>query len=98
MPLARGAGLDPAMTLDVLFAGLSVTEVECELRHKPHSAGARAVRNANQYRDVMMALSSRRIRGGLETTQSVVEDTLHAATRAGRSLRGRDDAAEEESS
>lgn len=82
MPLARGAGLDPAMTLDVLYAGLRVTEVECELRHKPHAAGARALRNANQYRDVMMALSSRRIRGGLQSTQTVVEDTLHAASTA----------------
>jgi hypothetical protein len=91
MPLARGAGLDPAMTLDVLYAGLSVTEVECELRHKPHSAGARAVRNANQYRDVMMALSSRRIRGGIETTQSVVEDTLQAATRVSRGLLDRNE-------
>src|SRR5690606_3799042 len=31
MPLARGAGLDPAMTLDVLQAGYTVTEVECEI-------------------------------------------------------------------
>lgn len=98
MPLARGAGLDPAMTLDVLYAGFSVTEVECELRHKPPSAGARAVRSANQYRDVMMALSSRRIRGGIETTQNVVEDTLYAATRVTRSRKDRDaDAAEDES-
>jgi hypothetical protein len=86
------------MTLDVLYAGLSVTEVECELRHKSHSAGARAVRNANQYRDVMMALSSRRIRGGIETTQSVVEDTLHAATRVSRARRDRTDAGADEQS
>lgn len=90
MPLARGAGLDPAMTLDVLHAGMTVTEVECELRHKPHTPGSRALRNTSQYRDVMMALSSRRIRGGLETTQSVVEDTFQAATRVGRPRRDRD--------
>lgn len=96
MPLARGAGLDPAMTLDVLYAGFRVTEVECELRHKPQAAGTRALRNANQYRDVMIALSSRRIRGGLETTQSVVEDTLHAATHAAtRVARPRRDRAHE---
>lgn len=80
MPLARGAGLDPAMTLDVLHAGYMVTEVECEIRHKVQGPASRTVRHATQYRDVMIALSSRRIRGGLESTQHAVEDTLHAAT------------------
>ena len=87
MPLARGAGLDPAMTLDVIAAGLTVTEVECEIRHKAHTPGARALRQASQYRDVMIALSSRRIRGGIESTQTVVEDTIHAASRVGRPRR-----------
>ena len=92
MPLARGAGLDPAMTLDVIYAGFTVTELECEIRHKPHSPGARAVRHANQYRDVMFALSSRRIRAVSETTQGRVGDTLQAATRVTRTRRDKDDA------
>lgn len=91
MPLARGAGLDPAMTLDVILTGYTVTEVECEIRHKPHLPGARTVRHASQYRDVMMALSSRRIRGGLHTTQLAVEDTLHAASRVTRTRRVKED-------
>src|SRR5690606_28769137 len=37
MPLARGTGLEVGMTLDVLTAGLTVTEVACEIRHKPHT-------------------------------------------------------------
>ena len=96
MPLARGAGLDPAMTLDVLQAGFAVTEVECEIRHKLHTPGSRALRRANQYRDVMIALSSRRIRGSLESTQHVMEDTLHAAGHAAsRATRARKDQLEE---
>src|SRR5690606_2258564 len=96
MPLARGAGLDPAMTLDVIQAGFTVTEVDCEIRHKPHTPGSRALRRASQYRDVMMALSSRRIRGGLESTQHAMEDTLHAASNAaGRASRGFKDNNEE---
>jgi len=92
MPLARGAGLDPAMTLDVLAAGLTVTEVECEIRHKAQAPASRALRQASQYRDVMMALSSRRIRGGIESTQAAVGDTLHAATRVARPRHGQGDA------
>lgn len=80
MPLARGAGLDPAMTLDVIHAGYMVTEVECEIRHKVAGSSSRTLRHATQYRDVMIALSSRRIRGGIESTQHAVEDTLHAAS------------------
>src|SRR5690606_2330150 len=96
MPLARGAGLDPAMTLDVLQAGFRVTEVDCEIRHKPHTPGSRALRRASQYRDVMMALSSRRIRGGFESTRHVMEHPLHAASNvAGRATRGRKDDTEE---
>lgn len=74
IPLARGAGLDVGMTLDVLLAGLTATEVECEIRVRPAPAGARAVLlHANQYRDVMVAVGARRIRSGIEATQSVVD-------------------------
>jgi hypothetical protein len=66
MPLSRGSGLDVGMTLDVLNAGLTVTEVECEIRHKPHTgAGRSAALRAQQYRDVMLAVSARRVRNTL---------------------------------
>lgn len=65
MPLAHGAGLDVAMTLDVLDAGLMVTEVECDIRHKSPSSGSRTVRSASQYRDVVAALGARRVRDTL---------------------------------
>jgi len=74
IPLAHGAGLDAGMTLDVLAAGLTATEVECEIRVRPAPAGARApLLHANQYRDVMVAVSARRLRSGFEATQNVVD-------------------------
>ncbi len=74
LPLSHGAGLDVGMTLDVLLAGLTATEVECDIRVRPAPAGARApLLHANQYRDVMVAVSSRRIRSGLEATTSAVD-------------------------
>ena len=63
VPLARGAGLEIGMTLDVLTAGLRVTEVECEIRHKGGRAAERtAGRKARQYRDVTIAVGARRVR------------------------------------
>ncbi len=72
IPLARGAGMDVGMTLDVLHAGLTVTEVECEIRHKAASGHARAVARASQYRDVMLAVSTRGLKGTLATTGRAV--------------------------
>ncbi len=63
LPLARGSGLEPAMTLDVLHAGLTVTEVECEIAGNSRAGVAKtAPGRANQYRDVLMALGARRMR------------------------------------
>ncbi|MFN3865688.1 MAG: glycosyltransferase family 2 protein, partial [Demequina sp.] len=42
IPLAHGGGLEVGMTIDVLRAGLTVTEVECEIRHKPQGGGGRS--------------------------------------------------------
>ena len=73
-PLSHGAGLDVGMTLDVLLAGLTATEVECEIRVRPAPAGARApLLHANQYRDVMVAVGARRIRSGFVATQNAVD-------------------------
>ncbi|MDE0572028.1 glycosyltransferase [Demequina sp. B12] len=66
IPLARGAGLEVGMILDVLHAGLTVTEVECELGHVQRSGiegGGRA--RLARYRDVMLAISTRRVKTGL---------------------------------
>lgn len=83
IPLARGGGLETAITLDVIDMGLTVTEVACEMRHRPTKYAGRPLARANQYRDVMMAISARRIRVSLRTTQHAVEDTFHVASRSG---------------
>lgn len=75
IPLARGAGMEVGMTIDILHAGLTVTEVECEIRHRGgrlRSATARA----SQYRDVMMAVSTRGVRDGLRATRASVGQRL----------------------
>lgn len=73
MPLARGAGLEVGMTIDVLRSGLRATEVECELRHRaPGSSPRAAATRAAQYRDVMMAVSARRVMTGLSGARDAV--------------------------
>ena len=82
MPLSRGAGLEVALTLDALAAGYLVTEVECEMRHKPHAGEHRSLgTRANQYRDVMFAIGSRRVKGAATTTRHAVGDQVQRVTR-----------------
>lgn len=69
IPLARGAGMDVGMTLDVLNAGLTATEVECDIRHRAGRNRVATVR-ASQYRDVMMAVGARALRGRAQGTQA----------------------------
>ncbi|KRE63752.1 glycosyltransferase [Nostocoides sp. Soil756] len=59
-PLARGWGVETAMTVDVLRAGLTVLEVPCELQHRVSGSDWRGqVHRAEQYRDVWLALVRR---------------------------------------
>jgi hypothetical protein len=59
-PLAAGWGLEVGMTIDVLRAGLKVSEIEIELRHRAtgNDLGAQLHRAA-QLRDVTRALAAR---------------------------------------
>ncbi len=77
LPLSRGAGLEPGITLDVLLAGYSATEVPTDIpgRRLPASRRTPPMR-MNRYREVMVAISSRRIRGSIEATQHVVGDRI----------------------
>lgn len=62
-PFARGWGVETAMTIDVLRAGLRVREVPCELHHRVTGSDWRGqVHRAKQYRDVALALAVRRLR------------------------------------
>jgi hypothetical protein len=59
-PLARGWGVETALTVDVLRAGLTVLEVPCELQHRVSGSDWRGqVHRGAQYRDVWLALVKR---------------------------------------
>jgi len=62
-PLAHGWGVETALTIDLLTAGLRVVEVPCELHHRVtgRDLGAQLHR-ARQFRDVGRALAVRRVR------------------------------------
>jgi glycosyltransferase involved in cell wall biosynthesis len=80
-PLAHGAGIEPAMTIDLLRAGFRVLEVPIELRHR---AGGGALRNqlrrVTGARDVELAINARRV----EAAADVVRDRLSSPQRRGR--------------
>lgn len=62
-PLARGWGVEVGLTIDVLSAGFRVLEVPCELQHRVTGSDWKGqVHRAGQYRDVWLALASRRVR------------------------------------
>jgi glycosyltransferase involved in cell wall biosynthesis len=61
-PLARGWGVETALTIDLLTAGYRVQEVPCELHHRVTGTDLRAqLHRARQYRDVALALLTRRL-------------------------------------
>jgi len=77
IPLARGDGLDVGMTLDVLQAGLLVSEVECEIQHKPIRRAKRTVtQRIGRLRDVQMAIGARKVRSIISTTTGAVTNRL----------------------
>ncbi len=62
-PLAAGWGVEVGLTVDVLRAGLRVTEVPCDLHHRVTGDDLPAqLHRARQYRDVWRALAVRRLR------------------------------------
>jgi len=59
-PLARGWGVETALSIDLLRQGLRVTEVEVELAHRATGTGMRAqLHRARQLTDVARALATR---------------------------------------
>ena len=59
-PLARGFGVETAMTIDLKRKGLRVTEVEVPLAHRATGADLRAhLHRARQLADVAWALATR---------------------------------------
>jgi hypothetical protein len=59
-PLARGWGVETALTIDLLRQGLRITEVEVDLAHRATGTGMRAqLHRAHQLTDVARALATR---------------------------------------
>jgi glycosyltransferase involved in cell wall biosynthesis len=59
-PLARGWGVETALTIDLLRQGLRITEVEVDLAHRATGTGLRAqLHRAHQLTDVARALAAR---------------------------------------
>jgi glycosyltransferase involved in cell wall biosynthesis len=81
-PLARGWGVETALTIDLLSAGYRVLEVPCELHHRVTGRDLSAqLHRARQFRDVLRALAVRRVR------RAVPLRALHVAGRARTVLR-----------
>lgn len=56
-PLARGWGVEVGMTIDVLEAGFTVSEIPCDVHHRVTGADWRGrAHRASQMRDVALAL------------------------------------------
>jgi hypothetical protein len=61
LPLARGFGVETAMTIDLLRRGFAVVEVETAMAHRVTGTSWRDQwHRARQYRDVRTALRRRR--------------------------------------
>jgi glycosyltransferase involved in cell wall biosynthesis len=59
-PLARGWGVETALTIDLLRQGLRIREVEVDLAHRATGTGMRAqLHRAHQLTDVAKALAAR---------------------------------------
>ena len=60
-PLARGFGVETALTIDLLRKGMRVTEVEVDMAHRATGTDLRAqLHRAGQLADVARALAARR--------------------------------------
>lgn len=75
-PFAAGWGVETGMTIDLVWAGMRVREVECDLQHRVTGRDLKAqLHRAAQYRDVARALAARelraRISGGRRPTSVV---------------------------
>lgn len=59
-PLARGWGVEVGMTIDVLGAGFTVTEIQCDVHHRVTGSDWRGrAHRAKQMRDVALAIAIR---------------------------------------
>lgn len=65
-PLAPGWGMEVGMTIDILKAGLTINEIDIELRHRATGSDlAGQLHRAKQLRDVTRALAARGVVPGV---------------------------------
>jgi len=74
VPLARGWGVEVAMTIDLLRHGLTIQEVDCDLRHRASGKSFRGtLHRAAQFRDVALALAGRGIRQTVASARRLIK-------------------------
>jgi glycosyltransferase involved in cell wall biosynthesis len=67
-PLAHGWGVETGLTIDLLVRGYVAVEVPCDLRHRATGSDLKGqIHRAGQYRDVLLAVNARRVRGAAQT-------------------------------
>lgn len=62
MPFANGYGLEVGMTIDMLSAGMSITEVPCSFTHSGADQSIGFLNRKQRYADVVWAIANRRLR------------------------------------
>ncbi|MDR0482826.1 MAG: glycosyltransferase [Cellulomonadaceae bacterium] len=63
VPLARGWGVETAMTIDLLRKGYVAVEIPCDIQHRASANDfAGQMHRAEQYRDVQLAVAARQIK------------------------------------
>ncbi|WP_425553743.1 glycosyltransferase family 2 protein [Isoptericola hypogeus] len=74
-PLAHGWGVETGMTIDLLRAGYVAVEVPCDLKHRASTNDLKGqVHRAAQYRDVILAVNARRVRGAVAAVRGIGRD------------------------
>ncbi len=62
-PLAHGWGVETGLSIDLVSKGFIALEVPCDLRHRASGTDfAGQLHRAGQYRDVLLAVNTRRVR------------------------------------
>ncbi|MGW8566174.1 glycosyltransferase family 2 protein [Isoptericola sp. NPDC055881] len=78
-PLAHGWGVETGMTIDLLRQGYVAVEVPCDLRHRASSNDLKGqLHRAGQYRDVVLAVNARRVRGAVDAVRGIGRSRDHA--------------------
>jgi len=76
-PLARGWGVEVAMTVDLLRQGCIIEEIDCDLHHRPSGKSVRGtMHRAAQFRDVALALAARGLRLAGASARTGIKQTL----------------------